>query len=653
MVNEEKQDFKMIGYLDNINDVRIDKYDRIYICLKNLTDVPDSISSENDDIFNGHINVGISSIKSIPLSDSKYQPEDSRKEYVWNELNSLLFEITPVIKRKDDKNIWWAEDVQVKKRNQSLDPKDINIKLIPLPFFSTANSYKSIDNKEEFKSNLVGEQVLIEQDMKWSKNEGDIPEAIIWGDDEQHITLYQGIDKQYHTDRATRYRINEHEFASVDLSSEETQSLKELSYKFNNILYVPSDVFYSYLNRTRRDDSIRIFERDNSNIENSEGTDVISNDVLDLNNKILETLKCNTADKNLYYTDSDLVNFHVSMKAEGMVILSGLSGTGKSKLVSEYANVLGITDSKVEDSSQLQFISVRPFWADDSDLLGYADTVNNVYRPGDSGLIDTLITAQNNLDKLFIIVFDEMNLARVEHYFSQFLSVLEMAEGTKKLTLYNPQLEKRLYNSEKYPSTISIGENILFVGTVNADESTYQFSDKVLDRSNVITLEMVPFNQIAEFNGLGNENITLSNICAKDFDELKKNNKRAKLAQSEKEMLWELHQAINKIDKNIGIGWRIVKQINNYLINIPLDDNTYSRQRAFDMQIVQRVLTKVRGSEEQIRTLVGSTQLKDTNDSHGELADIFDKYSDTSHFEKSREILARKARELDLYGFTV
>lgn len=99
------------------------------------------------------------------------------------------------------------------------------------------------------------------------------------------------------------------------------------------------------------------------------------------------------------------------MKTDGMVILSGLSGTGKSKLVTEYATAL---------KANIRFVPVRPFWADDSDLLGYADTVNNIYRPGDSGLIDTLIDAQDNDKSLFIVVFDEMNLARVEHYFSQF-----------------------------------------------------------------------------------------------------------------------------------------------------------------------------------------------------------------------------------------
>lgn len=653
MIIEGPQDFTMIGYLDDIDDVRIDKNDKIYIRLKNATDIPDSISSANDDVFDGYIRIGLSSIKSRPIHDDKTQSESLRREYIWEELSSLLFEVTPMIKKKVNEYIWWGEDVHVIERNKIFDPKDISKKLVPLPFFTQYNSYKEINTKEEFKNDLLAGKVLIEQKLKWSKNDRDIPEAIIWENSDEHLTLYQGIFLQHHTDRATRYSIDEQKFASIELNTEETELLKKSSYKFENILYVPSDLLYNYLKKiSKNDDTISLKEINLNSELSSQNKRIIEND-LNLNNKILEVLKNNIAKKNLYYTESDLVNFHVSMKAEGMVILSGLSGTGKSKLVTEYANALGISDSKIEENSQLQFISVRPFWADDSDLLGYADTVNNVYRPGDSGLVDTLIAAQNHPDKLFIIVFDEMNLARVEHYFSQFLSVLEMEKENRVLTLYNPQLEKRLYNSEKYPSTIRIKENVLFVGTVNADESTYQFSDKVLDRSNVITLEMVPFNEITGYNTSSNEGFISNSVTSKEFNDLKQNNMQAGLTQNEKGMLWELHQSLNKIDKNIGIGWRIVKQINDYLINIPTDNNAFSRQKAFDMQIVQRILTKIRGSEEQIRRLVGDTESSDQNNFQGELADIFDKYLDTSQFEKSREVLARKARELDLYGFTV
>lgn len=117
-------------------------------------------------------------------------------------------------------------------------------------------------------------------------------------------------------------------------------------------------------------------------------------------------------------------------------------------------------------------------------------------------------------------------------------------------------------------------------------------------------------------------------------------------------MLWELHQAINSVDANIGIGWRIVKQIDKYLMNLPVGIDSFTREKAFDTQIIQRVLTKVRGSEDQMRGLVGKITSEGTHEP-GQLEVILDRYSDSSSFEDSREIIARKAKELNLYGFTV
>ncbi|MGO3418532.1 MAG: McrB family protein, partial [Pseudolactococcus laudensis] len=436
--------------------------------------------------------------------------------------------------------------------------------------------------------------------------------------------------------------------------------------QFDDVVYIPIDVaFGEYLSKAvflddeKTTDSLVMSDNTATNTMLSEKSMVTKvTDKMDSNrntsesndhseqSKDLEFLlqfRENTKQKGLYYSDSDLVNFHISMKTDGMVILSGLSGTGKSKLVTEYATAL---------KANIRFVPVRPFWADDSDLLGYADTVNNIYRPGDSGLIDTLIDAQDNDKSLFIVVFDEMNLARVEHYFSQFLSVLEMDSGDRMLTLYNQQLESRLYNSEKYPSNIRISDNVLFVGTVNTDESTYQFSDKVLDRSNVMTLKMIPFGSIDETVGSPVERSKREVIKASDFQKMKKVNTEAKLTSDEKNMLWEIHKALNNVDANIGIGWRIVRQIDKYLMNIPDDIDSYTREKAFDMQIIQRVLTKVRGSEDQMRALVGKDTAEGKHEP-GKLENILDQYSDSSPFEGSRQVIARKSKELNLYGFTV
>ena len=79
--------------------------------------------------------------------------------------------------------------------------------------------------------------------------------------------------------------------------------------------------------------------------------------------------------------------------------------------------------------------------------------------------------------------------------FSQFLSLLERPENQRELQLYDSQYAGQLYNSATYPSKIIIGDNIRFIGTVNIDESTYHFSDKVLDRANVIELDVLDYSK--------------------------------------------------------------------------------------------------------------------------------------------------------------
>lgn len=210
---------------------------------------------------------------------------------------------------------------------------------------------------------------------------------------------------------------------------------------------------------------------------------------------LIQMMDYHSQKRNLFYNMKDFVNVHTAIKCSNLVILSGLSGTGKSALVEIYARALGIRNNLEDD--RLLFVPVRPSWNDDADLLGYVDLVHNVYRPSDTGFVDFLVNAQKeeNKGKLFIVCFDEMNLARVEHYFSQFLSLLERPENQRELQLYDSQYAGQLYNSATYPSKIIIGDNIRFIGTVNIDESTYHFSDKVLDRANVIELDVLDYSK--------------------------------------------------------------------------------------------------------------------------------------------------------------
>lgn len=342
------------------------------------------------------------------------------------------------------------------------------------------------------------------------------------------------------------------------------------------------------------------------------------------------------------YTEKDLVNFHVAMKSSTLVILSGMSGTGKSKLFSLYGESLGLP------SEEICMIPVRPSWTDDTDILGYLDTTTMLYRAADTGLVDTLRDASQNPDKLYLICFDEMNLARVEHYFSQFLSVLENPVGKRFLQLYNPELEGRVYNANEYPSRIELGKNLLFVGTVNLDESTFHFSDKVLDRANVIRFHRCSFTELKKCSlEAPPKQEVLPTISTTAYLSFQNPEKRA-ISLSDKEIafLSDLDALLDETKTDGGIGFRILRQIDDYLKNIP-QGASLTHGEAFDLQIAQRVLTKLRGSREQLQDL-----LDESRKENGKyLPDLLDQYQDLSDFADCRSILKHKGSEMVEYGY--
>jgi hypothetical protein len=182
------------------------------------------------------------------------------------------------------------------------------------------------------------------------------------------------------------------------------------------------------------------------------------------------------------FAAEDLINFHVCVKTPGLTILAGISGTGKSSLPRLYAEALGCQEEYLH-------IPVRPDWLDDRDLVGAFNAVAQRFEPANSGLVDRLIAAaidrQQDRGGIYLICLDEMNLARVEHYFAQFLSKLELPAGQRTLELFASGLVQAADPYHPYQA-LPLGENVRFVGTVNIDETTHFFSPKVLDRSQVV-----------------------------------------------------------------------------------------------------------------------------------------------------------------------
>ena len=175
-----------------------------------------------------------------------------------------------------------------------------------------------------------------------------------------------------------------------------------------------------------------------------------------------------------------IYGFHTSLKiAEWapLTAIAGVSGTGKSELPYLYSRFGGL---------QFELVSVQPNWDSPQDLFGFFNYMDNRFKA--TRFVRALAQSQrapedNNgfNDRLLIVLLDEMNLARIELYFSDLLSQLEFRRGSEKETWIRVDL-----GSGEREYKIPLGRNVLFVGTMNEDETTHTLSDKVIDRTNLI-----------------------------------------------------------------------------------------------------------------------------------------------------------------------
>ena len=214
------------------------------------------------------------------------------------------------------------------------------------------------------------------------------------------------------------------------------------------------------------------------------------------------------------------------------------------------------------------------------------------------------------------------------------------------IRLYNPSLAPRLYNSEKYPPEIPVGRNVLFTGTVNVDESPCHFSDKILDRANVITLSQCHFRDLLKLSP--QERKVYKEITAEEYDDFRVKEGMG-LNDKELELLDALNDAFTKSGMPYGIGFRVAQQMGRYLENIP-EEAGISRGEGLDAQLVQRVFTKLRGSADQLSALLS---LSDKNTAEGLLPAILVRFKALSDFQGSQAVLKRKAGELKLYDYTM
>lgn len=336
--------------------------------------------------------------------------------------------------------------------------------------------------------------------------------------------------------------------------------------------------------------------------------------------EIIDNIKKYIKSKGFIYPDGLIENFYLSLKTKPFVLLAGISGTGKTRLVRLFAEAL---------KCKYKLVSVRPDWSDGSDLLGYKN-IQGKFVPG--AVIDYIKKANENPDEIYFLCLDEMNLARVEYYFSDFLSKMETRrrEGVEFVTdkLLDSDTFEYEDDREKYGDII-IPENLYIVGTVNMDETTHPFSKKVLDRANTI-----------EFNEVYLDNFLFSDDVDTVLDALpfKVNNDFLKAQyltlndciEGNEELLKDIIDKLVEINNilqeaNLQVGYRVRDELCFYMLYNQreglLDENI-----AFDFQLMQKILPRIQGSGEAIKkVLVNLFKFTTGRDYSGEDGDIGEK----------------------------
>lgn len=233
------------------------------------------------------------------------------------------------------------------------------------------------------------------------------------------------------------------------------------------------------------------------NVADNEEVEVVTQEAAPLQDEqvtgILHQIQSHIRRKGFFFPEHLIENFYLSLKTKPFVILAGISGTGKTRLVKLFAEALGATGN----NGQFTLIPVRPDWSDPADLLGYKD-LSGRFKLGP--LTEVLVEARKpeNGHKPYFICMDEMNLARVEHYFSDLLSVLETQDWQEGKIQTQDLISSTMLDTPEDQvkfGSLGIPENVFLIGTVNMDETTHPFSKKVLDRANTIEFNYINLQQ--------------------------------------------------------------------------------------------------------------------------------------------------------------
>ncbi len=358
------------------------------------------------------------------------------------------------------------------------------------------------------------------------------------------------------------------------------------------------------------------------------------------------------------YDKDEIKNFYLSLKSKPFVLLAGISGTGKSKLAQLFAEAVGATS----ENGRYNIIPVRPDWSDPSDLLGYRN-IEGCFQPGP--LTTAIKNAVDNPELPYFICLDEMNLARVEYYFSDILSIIETRKIKDKIVtdkLFKSEFFGNDTESKEKYSNLYIPDNLYIIGTVNMDETTFPFSKKVLDRANTIEFNKVNLNVDFDIFNDNSEEIEPINI-----DNKKVSSKYIKLADciEERDHIEEVVYILEKINDileevNLQFGYRIRDEITFYSL-YAVNEKLMDFNKSMDYAIKQKILPRIQGSNLSIKKALIDLFVFFVNDNstkydpeHNNNEENMSKYikENTVNYPLCAEKIWRMVRRYETDGFT-
>lgn len=292
----------------------------------------------------------------------------------------------------------------------------------------------------------------------------------------------------------------------------------------------------------------------------------------------------------LIFSKAICTRFVGSLITKPFVILSGLSGSGKTKLALSFIKWI------CQDDSQYVIIPVGADWTNREPLLGFPNALSqNEYIEPDSGVLRLIQNAKRNPKLPFFLVLDEMNLSHVERYFADFLSVMESGEPIHLHSLKDCNV----------PNNVVLPDNLFIVGTVNIDETTYMFSPKVLDRANTIEFrvnkdEMLHFlRQNEDVNP--DKLVKQGTSMATSLMQLTRDKSAGLIPDIEEKMVAffvELKEA------GAEYGYRTANEIQILLSQLEKIDSSLTHHQRLDIAVIQKLLPKLHGSRRKLEKVL-------------------------------------------------